>query len=235
MTKPRILVIEDDAAIREGIVDALQYQGYATLEAADGRAGVQLAVSGEYELLLLDLILPRGDGLDILREVRARRPTMPVIILTARGAEQDRIRGLRLGADDYMVKPISVDELLARVEAVLRRSPERPRDVREIAIPGGRVDLARCEVRFDDGTRSELSERERELLCYLACNSGRAIAREEILAHVWRLEPRGVATRTIDVHIGRLRQKLRDDTDPPRTLLTVHGKGYMFARNEAGP
>ncbi len=233
MTKLRILVVEDDAAIRAGIVDALQYRGYAVLEAADGRAGTRMAVSGEYDLLLLDLILPGRDGLEILRELRSVRPTMPVIILTARGDEKDRVAGLRLGADDYVVKPFGVDELLARVEAVLRRSPERPSDVREIDIPGGCVNLARCEVCFSDGERTELSERERELLRYLACNSGRAISREEILSHVWRLEPRGVTTRTIDVHVGRLRQKLRDDTDQPRILLTVRGKGYMFAAKEA--
>jgi len=234
MTKPRVLVIEDDSAIREGVVDALQYQGYTTLEAADGRTGAQTAMSAEYDLLLLDLVLPGRDGLEILRELRKLRPTLPVIILTARGEEKDRVSGLRLGADDYVVKPFSVDELLARVQAVLRRSPERPSDVREIEIPGGCVDFFRCEVRFSDGARTELSERERELLRYLACNSGRAISREEILSHVWRLEPRGVTTRTIDVHIGRLRQKLRDDTDPPRILLTVRGKGYMFSVNEAG-
>jgi DNA-binding response OmpR family regulator len=231
MTKPRILVIEDDAAIREGIVDALRYQGYLTLEAADGRCGTRMAMSGEYDLLLLDLILPGRDGLEILQELRERCPTLPVIILTARGEEKDRVRGLRLGADDYVVKPFSVGELLARVEAVLRRSPERPSDVREIQLPDGRVDLARCEVRFDDGERTELSGRERELLRYLACNSGRAISREEILSHVWRLEPRGVTTRTIDVHVGRLRQKLRDDASPPRILVTVRGKGYMFSGN----
>lgn len=234
MTKPRILVIEDDAAIREGILDALQYQGYTVLQAADGGSGTQIAMSGEYDLLLLDLVLPGRDGLDILRELRDLRPTMPVIILTARGEEKDRIRGLRLGADDYVVKPFSVDELLARVEAVLRRTPERPSDVREFEIPGGLVNLDRCEVCFHDGERTALSERERELLRYLACNSGRAISREEILAHVWRLEPRGVTTRTIDVHIARLRQKLRDDTAQPRILLTVRGKGYKFSANEAG-
>jgi DNA-binding response OmpR family regulator len=234
MTQPQILVIEDDAAIREGIVDSLQFHGYRTLEAADGRKGTQMAVSGEYDLLLLDLILPGRDGLEILKELRESRPTIPVIILTARGEEKDRVSGLRLGADDYVVKPFSVDELLARVEAVLRRSPERPSDVQHIDLPAGRVDLARCEVRFHDGARTELSQRERELLRYLACNAGRAIAREEILSHVWRLEPRGVTTRTIDVHIGRLRQKLRDDCDPPRILLTVRGKGYMFSAKEPG-
>ncbi len=235
MTKTCILVIEDDAAIREGIVDALAFQGFATLQAGDGVTGAEMAASGEYDLLLLDLVLPGRDGLEILQELRKLRPTIPVIILTARGGEQDRVRGLRLGADDYVVKPFSVDELLARVDAVLRRSPERPSDVSGIRFPGGEVDFARCEVRYDGGERAELSERERELLRYLVCNSGRAISREEILSHVWRLDPRGVTTRTIDVHIGRLREKLRDDPSDPRVLLTVRGKGYMIAKIEALP
>jgi DNA-binding response OmpR family regulator len=151
-----------------------------------------------------------------------------VIILTARGEEADRVRGLRLGADDYVVKPFSVKELLARVEAVLRRSPERPTDLAAVAIPGGLVDLARREVRFHDGGRQELSEREAELIRYLASNANRAVSRDELLAHVWQIEPKGVTTRTIDMHIARLREKLRDDPAEPVVLLTVRGKGYKF-------
>jgi DNA-binding response OmpR family regulator len=226
---PRILAIEDDAAIRRGIVDALRYAGYQVFEAGRGEEGLELAVRGAYELLLLDLVLPGIEGLEILREVRRLRPTQPVIILTARGAEDDRVNGLRLGADDYVVKPFSVKELLARVEAVLRRSPERPSDVSQFEIPGGLADFARRELRFRDGERCELSEREAELLRYLAINAGRAIARDELLANVWRISPRGLSTRTIDMHVARLREKLRDDPASPQVLLTVRGKGYMFA------
>jgi DNA-binding response OmpR family regulator len=229
MSTPRILAIEDDAGIRRGIVDALRYAGYQVFEAARGDEGLELAVRGAYELLLLDLVLPGIEGLEILREVRRLRPTQPVIILTAKGAEDDRVNGLRLGADDYVVKPFSVKELLARVEAVLRRSPERPSDVALAEIPGGVADFARRELRFKDGQRCELSEREAELLRYLAINAGRAIAREEILSNVWRISPRGLATRTIDMHVARLREKLRDDSASPHVLLTVRGKGYMFA------
>jgi two-component system, OmpR family, alkaline phosphatase synthesis response regulator PhoP len=224
----KILVIEDDAAIRQGIVDAVESEGYATFEAADAIRGRDMALGVECDLILLDLVLPRGDGLDILREVRAARPTLPVIILTARGAEDDRIKGLKLGADDYIVKPFSVKELLARIEVVLRRSPERPVDIREVRLPGGVADLERRELRFEDGGRIELSERESELLRYLAMNPGRAISREEILSRVWRLDPNGIETRTIDMHIARLREKLRDEGAQPRVLLTVRGKGYMF-------
>ena len=228
MTKQQILTIEDDPAIRRGIVDALRFAGYETLEAARGETGLEMAVSREFDLLLLDLVLPGRDGLEILREVRRSRPTLPVIILTARGEEADRIRGLKDGADDYVVKPFSVKELLARVEAVLRRSPERPVDVDRIEIPAGRIDLARREVQFDDKERVELSEREIELVRYLAGNSGRAVAREELLANVWRISPQGVTTRTIDMHVARLREKLRDDPNRPTVLLTVRGKGYKF-------
>jgi DNA-binding response OmpR family regulator len=225
----QVLTIEDDPAIRRGIVDALRYAGYSPIEAASGNEGLKLATSRAYDLLLLDLVLPGRDGLEILREVRAIRPTLPVIILTARGEEDDRVTGLRLGADDYVVKPFSVKELLARVEAVLRRSPERPSDVIEFALPGGTADLARAEVRFADGSRIELSEREIELLRYLATNSGRIVSREELLLRVWQISPRGLSTRTIDMHVARLREKLRDDPNQPRVILTVWGKGYMFA------
>ena len=232
MSRNRILTIEDDAAIRRGIVDALRFAGYETLEAADGDAGLELATKGHFDLLLLDLVLPGREGFEILEPVRRLRPTLPVIILTARGEEADRVRGLRDGADDYVVKPFSVKELLARVEAVMRRSAERPTDLAEVEIPGGRIDLARREVRFDDGRRSELSEREVELVHYLAGNSGRAIARDELLANVWRITPQGVTTRTIDMHIARLREKLEDDPSHPAVVLTVRGKGYMFANDE---
>jgi DNA-binding response OmpR family regulator len=228
-----ILTVEDDAAIRRGVVDALTYAGFSVLQAANGTDGLQMALQRTYDLLLLDLVLPGKSGLDILQQVRNVRPTQPVIILTARGEENDRVEGLRRGADDYVVKPFSVKELLARVDAVLRRSPERPTDVAEFPLPEGVADLARREVRFEDGERAELSEREVELLRYLAANAGRAIAREEILANVWRISPRGVSTRTIDMHVARLREKLRDDSEDPQVLLTVRGKGYMLAQCQA--
>jgi DNA-binding response OmpR family regulator len=224
-----ILTVEDDAAIRRGIVDSLRFVGFEVLQAGHGDLGREMAIQQTYDLLLLDLVLPGCSGLDILRCVRATRPTQPVIILTARGEEQDRVEGLRAGADDYVVKPFSVKELLARVEAVLRRSPSRPSDIEQILVPGGAADLARREVRFKNGDRCELSEREVELLRYLASHPQRAISRDELLANVWRISPDGLPTRTIDMHIVRLREKLRDDPARPRVLLTVRGKGYMFA------
>jgi DNA-binding response OmpR family regulator len=235
MDPKRILVVEDDAAIRRGLVDALSFAGYATLEASEGAAGLAAALSSDCDLLLLDLVRPGRDGLSVLREIRAMWSRLPVIVLTARGSEDDRVRGLDLGADDYVVKPFSIKELLARVEAVLRRAPERPRAVSMFAFEGGKADLEGHEVRFDDGGHVELSDRERELLQYLARNPGRAISRDELLAKVWGLNPAGITTRTIDMHIARLREKLRDDPANPRVVLTVRGQGYRLAVSSEGP
>lgn len=231
MNSKTILLVEDDAAIREGLVDALKFSGYETLQAGNGTEGLAMASKATFDLLILDLILPGLGGFEILKAIQASRPTLPVIILTARGEEADRIQGLRLGADDYVVKPFSVREVLARVEAVLRRSPERPGKVNRLKVNGSTVDFARLEVRYDSGGRCELSEREMELLRYLAQNAGRAVSRDEILTRVWRLDPKHLETRTIDMHIANLRQKLRDDASEPKLLLTVRGKGYMFAHD----
>jgi DNA-binding response OmpR family regulator len=229
MMRPTVLTIEDDAAIRRGMVDALRFAGFTVLQSGRGDEGLTMALEQDFDLLLLDLVLPGTDGLEILRRVREIRPTLPVIILSARGEEDDCVAGLKCGADDYVVKPFSVKELLARVEAVLRRSPQRPLDVETLALAEGCADFARREIRFTDGGRSELSEREVELLRYLAAHRGRAVSRDELLANVWRINPQGLPTRTIDMHVARLREKLRDNPDDPQVLLTVRGKGYMFA------
>lgn len=225
-----LLVIEDDHAIRRGVCDALRFAGYDVLEAAEGSKGMEQALRATFDLLLLDLVLPNYSGFEILEELKQQRPGTPVIILSARGEEADRVKGLKLGADDYVVKPFSVRELLARVEAVLRRSPERPAPVAQLRLEDSVVDFARLEVRFEDGQRAELSEREVELLHYFATHRGRAISREELLLRVWRIEPQNHSeSRTIDMHIANLRAKLRDEASAPRLLLTVRGKGYMLA------
>jgi two-component system alkaline phosphatase synthesis response regulator PhoP len=224
----RILVIEDEPAIRQGVVDALEYDGYEVVQAGDVRNGRELAMRGACDLVLLDLGLPDGDGGEVLEAIRGALPTLPVILLTARGFEEDRVKGLKLGADDYVVKPFSVRELLARIEAVLRRSAERPTDLETIRIAGGAVDVARLEARFDDGTTTELSTRELELILYLARHGGRVVTRDELLRNVWRIDPRGLETRTIDMHVVRLREKLRDDPAEPKVVRTVRGKGYVY-------
>lgn len=229
MPRANLLVIEDDAAIRRGLVDALRFAGYAVSEAADGREGLEAAAASGVDLVLLDLLMPRLDGLAVLRELRKIRPSLPVIILTARGQEQDRVEGLKSGADDYVVKPFSVAELLARVEAVLRRSPERPTGLGRLRIAGLEIDFERREIVREDGSRDVLAQREAEVLAYLAANRGRAIGRDEMLQRVWGLDPRGVATRTVDMAVARLRVQLRDDPESPKVILTVRGKGYMLA------
>jgi len=223
-----VLVVEDDAAIRRGLVDSLTFAGYAVLECSDGLGAKRLAVAAELDLVLLDLVLPGASGLEILAELRRSRPTLPVILVTARGAEEDRVRGLKQGADDYVVKPFSSSELLARVEAVLRRSAERPIDVRTLAEGGRRIDLERREVLLAGGERRLLSEREVDILRYLASSNGRAVTREELLTRVWGIDTRGLATRTIDMHIARLREKLGEDPDSARIVVTVRSKGYML-------
>jgi len=224
MARRPILVVEDDAAIREGVVDALTFQGYRPHSAGTYREGLDAALRLTYDLLLLDLVLPGGDGLNLLAELRLARPTVPVILVTARGREEDRVKGLELGADDYVVKPFSVKELLARVAAVLRRSAERPLEVAEARFAGGVADLAGRAVTLDGGERCELTEIEVAVLGYLARNAARVVSRDELLERVWRLPPNQVRTRTIDMAVARLRDKL----GAGEVILTVRGKGYRF-------
>ncbi len=225
----RVLVVEDDAAIRQGLIDALLSEGFETFAAADGERGLDAALRGAIERVLLDLVLPKADGFAVLSGIRSVRPTLPVIVLTARGSEDDRVRGLKLGADDYVVKPFSARELLARVEAVLRRSAERPLDVVRLELSTATIDLERSEACFPDDTRVQLTPKERDVLAYLARHQDRAISREELLRNVWRVDPEGLATRTIDMTVVRLREKLRDDVADPKVVVTVRGKGYMLA------
>jgi len=229
MAAKRILVVEDDKAIRTGIVDALRFAGYEPFEAATFSQAVEQVERVTFDLLLVDLVLPGGSGLEVMGRARKAQPGVPVIAVTALGTEEARVDGLKLGADDYVVKPFSLRELIARVEAVIRRSAERPSDVRAVPVPGGSVDLSRREVRFNDGRRVELSERECELIAYLARNAGRAVSRSELLQRVWRLDTSGVSTRTIDMTVARLREKIGDDEARPHTILTVRGTGYMLA------
>lgn len=229
MARRTILVVEDDPSIRRGLVDTLEAGGYDAVEAADGEAGLQAALARDPDLVLIDVRLPRRDGFSLLEEIRRARPALPAILVTALGAEEDRVRGLKGGADDYVVKPFSALELLARVEAVLRRSAERPRTVGTLDLEGVRIDLERRAVSFPDGRSRELSAKEAELLQYLAGRRGRPVTRDELLQRVWGLDPKGVTTRTIDMHVARLREKLGDDPACARLLKTVRGKGYMLA------
>jgi DNA-binding response OmpR family regulator len=226
----RIAVIEDEPAIRRGICDVLRAGGYAPVEAADGETGLEVARQPGILLVLLDLMLPKMDGMNVLHGIRNSHPTLPVIILTARGSENDRVRGLKSGADDYVVKPFAARELLARVEAVLRRSPERPTAVQAIETPGTRVDFQRREINFANGERRALSEMEAGILEYLATNPGRVVSRDELLARVWGIMADASDTRAVDMHVTRLRSKLAapEGDEAIEWISTVRGKGYML-------
>jgi DNA-binding response OmpR family regulator len=228
MTSAGILTIEDDAAIRRGIVDSLKATGYIVWQSGRADEGTTMALHKPCDLVLLDLVLPGGSGLDVLAEVRREKPTLPVIILTARGEEQDRVKGLRLGADDYVVKPFSLDELLARVAAVLRRSPARASTREAIQFPFGEMDWSLCQLRGRDGSVYDLSQRETSLLDYLARHAGRAIDRDELLRGVWQIDTTGVSTRTVDMHVARLREKLGGLCGDTEVIKTIRGKGYMI-------
>ncbi len=232
MSRAVILVVEDDDAIRRGLVDALAFADFAAIEAVDGESGLATASVGDVDLVLLDVLMPRLDGFEVLERLREVRPTLPVIMLTARGQEEDRVRGLGLGADDYVVKPFSINELLARVEAVLRRSPARPLPVEALALPGRTIDFARQEVRFEDGERVGLTEQEVRMLHFFASNRGRVVTRDELLQRVYGLDPQGLTTRAVDMRIARLRERLRDPAEAPEVILTARGKGYSFVTGE---
>lgn len=223
-----ILTVEDDPAIRSGLVDALRMSGYEVIEAGDSDTASSIIQSREFDLALLDIVLPgkAGNGLDLLRQIRQIRSTLPVIMLTAKGSESHRVEGLRLGADDYVVKPFSLREVLARIEAVLRRSPERPQSLTRLLLPCGFVDLTKREIRFPDGASESLTSREFELLRHLASHSDRTISREEILTRVWKMDPRLVETRSIDVTLARLREKLGKAN--AGKIRTIRGQGYLF-------
>lgn len=234
--KNTILVIEDDRSIRQGLVDALTFAEYSVIEAATGRDGLAMALESTIDLVLLDVMLPALDGFAVLREIRSARPTLPIIMLTARGSEDDRVRGLTDGADDYVVKPFSALEVLARIEAVLRRSPERPSDVHRLRIDNTTIDLDRQQITYSHGESCNLTEREAAILRYLATNRGRAVDRNELLHRVWGLNPRGIETRTVDMQVARLREKLKGVptngiSDDQQIIRTVRGKGYCLAEH----
>ncbi|MFO0962562.1 MAG: response regulator transcription factor [Phycisphaerales bacterium] len=223
----RVLVVEDDAAIRRGLVDALAFHGYQPVEAADGQAAVKRALEESPDLVLLDCMLPRQSGFEALAQIRTARPTLPVIMLTALGSENDRVAGLTRGADDYIVKPFSLREVMARIEAVLRRSPARPADVAALADGQVRVDLQRLVVVGVTG-ESALPERDAQILRYLAAHRTRAVERRELLQSVWGLDPRGLETRTVDMQVARLRERLSAAGAAQEWIATARGKGYRL-------
>ena len=222
---PRILIVDDEPAIVRGLEDNLRFEGYETLAASSGEQGLARALGEVPDLILLDVTMPGRSGWDVCRELRQRGLDVPIIMLTARGEEADRVRGLELGADDYVTKPFSLRELLARVRAVLRRPGPR-RKFEELAFGDVRVHRRGRRV-TRAGREVRLTRKEYDLLVYLAGHQGDVVTRERLLDEVWGYE-RFPTTRTVDTHVLRLRRKLEADPDRPRFIHTVHGQGYRF-------
>jgi len=229
---PRILIVDDEPEMVRGLEDNLRFEGYQTIAAADGRRGLALALSEAPDLILLDVMMPGLSGWDVCRELRARGLDTPVIMLTARGAEVDRVQGLELGADDYVTKPFSVRELMARIRAVLRRPGPRQK-FEAFAFGDVRVHL-RARQAFKGGREVRLTRKEFDLLRYLVEHPGEVITRDRLLDEVWGYD-RFPTTRTVDTHILRLRQKFEDDPEHPAHILTAHGQGYRFVTEREEP
>ena len=221
-----ILIVDDEPEIVRGLEDNLRFDGYATLSAGNGADALALAAREAPDLILLDVMMPRMSGWDVCRRLREKGIDVPVIMLTARGEEIDRVRGLELGADDYVTKPFSLRELLARVRAVLRRPGPRTR-FEEFAFGDVRV-RSRTRQVWKAGREVRLTRKELDLLVFLIAHRGEVITRERLLDEVWGYE-RFPTTRTVDMHVLRLRRKFEADPDRPVWILTLHGHGYKFA------
>jgi two-component system alkaline phosphatase synthesis response regulator PhoP len=227
-----ILLVEDEHALRMTLGDRLRKEGYVVACAADGDEGFTKATQLPFDLIILDLMLPRRDGLDVCSGIRGSGVITPILMLTARGRTPDKVAGLKIGADDYVTKPFKMPELLARIEALLRRAPTRPTTPPAVYEFGRiRVDVRGTEV-VRDGKVVALSAREFQLLRFLLENPGTTLTREDLLTRVWGYSA-STFTRTVDVHVASLRQKLEDDPRQPRFFVTVQGIGYKFKPQES--
>jgi DNA-binding response OmpR family regulator len=236
--KARILIAEDDANIRLGLIATLESEGYDVVAASDGAQALKLYPQGKYDLVMLDVMMPKASGYDVCRELRASGAVVPVLFLTAKGEEVDKVVGLKLGADDYVVKPFGVHELLARVEALLRRG--RASAAANGAAAGGaafppvfklgaaEIDRRTFSVRAPGREAESLTARELKLAEVFAANAGATLTRDQLLNAVWGVGYVGT-TRTLDQHVAQLRKKVEPEPETPRVILTVHGVGYRCA------
>jgi two-component system, OmpR family, alkaline phosphatase synthesis response regulator PhoP len=222
----RVLIVEDDEAMAVALRDGFQYEGYEVVRAADGASGLEAARRQKPDLVILDVMLPRMNGLDLCKALRKDGHGVPVIMLTARGQEIDKVVGLKTGADDYVTKPFSFMELMARVEAVLRRAGARPAPPESYRFGDVSLDFTRLEA-TRAGRAIDLSPREFRLLEFFISHRGQVIPREQLLDSVWGYENIPL-TRTVDTHIAKLRKKIEDVPADPRWIVTVHRVGYKF-------
>jgi two-component system alkaline phosphatase synthesis response regulator PhoP len=224
--KTRILIIEDEPAMVAGLRDNFEYEGYDVITAYDGVSGLERALADDPDLVVLDVMMPRMSGLEVCKQAKARNPSVPIIMLTARGQEIDKVVGLELGADDYVTKPFSIRELMARVKAVLRRVSAQARLPEVYRFSDVEVNIRGNEVRRA-GKPVELSAKEFALLAYFISHPAETLSRDRLLDAVWGYD-NYPSTRTVDTHIVHLRQKLEPNPEEPRFILTVHGSGYKF-------
>lgn len=223
-----ILVVEDEEAIRAGLIDVLVFHGYEVDSAATGPEGLEKALTGKFDLILLDIMLPGMDGYEICDRIRAEDRNQPIIMLTAKTSDDEIVHGLKLGADDYVPKPFSIQQLVLRIEAVLRRSRVGQEMARMIRIGDVEIDTENLSGRNGDEEIS-FTRREIEVLGYLAQNSDRPVSREELLSKVWGYaRGLGLETRTVDIHIAKLRRKIEANNKEPERLITVRGAGYRL-------
>jgi len=227
----RILVVEDEAAIRTGLVDVLIFHGYEVDSASTGPEGLKKSLTGKFGLILLDIMLPGMDGYEICNRIRAGDRNQPIIMLTAKTSDEEIIHGLKLGADDYVAKPFSIQQLVLRIQAVLRRSQAGREQARTLRLGHIIIDTENLSGKLADGSGEEstFTKREIEMLCYLAKNSDRPISREELLLEVWGYaRTLDIETRTVDIHVAKLRRKIEADPKQPVNLITVRGAGYRL-------
>src|SRR5213594_950687 len=224
MTK--ILIVEDEPDMVLGLKDNFEFEGYEVLTASDGQAGLERARSQKPDLVVLDIMLPKLSGLEVCKTLRGEGFEGPIIMLTARGQEIDKVVGLELGADDYVTKPFSIRELLARVKAVLRRARTVPKEHERVSFCDVEVNLRSCQI-SRAGQALDFSSKEFELLKYFLCHQGETLSRDRLLEDVWGYD-RFPTTRSVDAHIVHLRQKIEPKPEDPRFILTVHGTGYKF-------
>jgi DNA-binding response OmpR family regulator len=222
----KVLIVEDDQAMAVALRDGFSYEGYAVQVARDGATGLQLARERGHDLVILDVMLPRISGLDVCRQLRSAGNDTPIIMLTARGQEIDKVLGLKTGADDYVTKPFSFLELMARVEAVLRRASKPAEAVESVSFGDVEINFKTFEA-SKGGQTVELSPREFKMMKYFAEHRGEVVTRDQLLDHVWGYEGLPL-TRTVDMHIAKLRQKIEDTPSDPRHIITVHRVGYKF-------
>lgn len=229
-TKHKILLVEDEEAIRTGLVDVLVFHGYDVTAVADGRAGLEVALGGKFDLLILDVMLPGLDGFSICNEVRKTNRDVAIVMLTAKTSDEDIVNGLTLGADDYVGKPFSVRQLILRIEAVLRRFRKHQDQPMKLQLGGLTIDIANLTgSRAGSAQLVDFSRRELELLCFLHSHSARPVTREELLDQVWGYaRANNIETRTVDIHIAKLRKKIESDAKNPEYLVTVRGEGYRL-------